>query len=176
MDGFEDDRWQQVPYRAQMPTPEQIGAFLTAVMLASPAMLGGMPVLPVTIDDERRRQQEEIAQESSSSVGVYQSVGEAETALALSQRRLAAATREVEHTTARVIGEQDVVHAAKKVLAGEVSAGQERRFRSALGRVANDSVDYYILWDAEPRQDAADPEPDFETDPEAWVESFAGGR
>lgn len=174
MDDFEDERWLGVPYKAQLPTPEEIGAFLTALTLASPALLGGIPVLPVSYIEERRRQQETIVQESSSSVGTYQSAEEAHTGLVLSQQRLAVATREVEHTTQRMVTEADVVHAAHKVLAGEVSPGKGQRFRSALGHVANDSVDYYILRDDYRSMTKKAKEPvDYETDPEGWLESFA---
>jgi hypothetical protein len=174
MDGFDDDQWLRVPYKARVPTPEQIGAFLTALMLAGPALMGGMAVLPVTYYEDRRRQQEMIVQESSSSVGTYQSAEEAHTGLVLSQQRLAVVTREVEHTTQRVVTEADVVNAAHKVLAGEVSPRKGQRFRSALGRVANDSVDYYILRDDYQAMTEERDEPiDYETDPEGWVESFA---
>ena len=136
---------------APRPTSAQVAAALAAAALVSPAALGGMPVLPVTLDDERRRQQEEMAEESASSVGAYQDVQEAATALTLSQRRLAQVTREVEGTHARNVSEADVVHAAHKVAAGETSARQRREFRAALGRVAVDSVDLYILLDDDRR-------------------------
>jgi hypothetical protein len=140
--------------------------------LVSPAALGGMPVLPVTIYDDRRRQQEQIVQESSSTVGIYQDSQAAEVALTLSQRRLASATRDVERLTSHDVTEQDVVRAARRVLAGEGSARQGARFRSALGRVANDSVDLFIL-DADERararRDAAsEPEQDLED----WLAEF----
>lgn len=136
---------------ATPPTSAQVAAALAAAALVSPAALGGMPVLPVTLDDERRRQQEEIAAESASSVGAYQDVREAATALTLSQRRLAAVTREVEGTHARNVTEADVVDAAHKVATGAVSPRQRQAFRAALGRVAVDSVDLFILLDDDRR-------------------------
>ena len=54
----------RVPFAPQLPTAQQIAAGLAIIALVSPAMLGGIPVLPVTIQDERRRQQEEIQQTS----------------------------------------------------------------------------------------------------------------
>lgn len=137
---------------AMTPTSAQVAAALAAAALVSPAALGGMPVLPVTLDDERRRQQEEIAAESASSVGAYQDVREAATALTLSQRRLAAVTREVEGTHTRNVTEADVVDAAHKVATGAVSLRQRQKFRAALGRVAVDSVDLFILLDDDRRE------------------------
>ena len=161
-----------------LPTAQQIASALAILALASPAMLGGMPVLPVTIEDERRRHMDEIQQISESTVGVHQDVSAAEASLALSQRRLAAATREVEQTHARVVSEADVVHAAKRVMAGEVSPHQQRNFRNALGRVANDSVDLYILLDDEAAQREAEAAEqqlgayDEEMDDEAWLREW----
>ena len=162
---------------ATPPTSAQVAAALAAAALVSPAALGGMPVLPVTLDDERRRQQEEIAAESSSSVGAYQDVCEAATALTLSQRRLAAVTREVEGTHTRNVTEADVVDAAHKVAAGEVSPRKRQEFRAALGRVAVDSVDLFILLDDDRREReraealqtaAADDEDPWDWDDDPW--------
>jgi hypothetical protein len=127
-----------------------------ASLLVSPAMLGGMPVLPVTDDDERRRQQEQLLQESESYVGVYQQAQEAEVALTLSQRRLAAETREVERSTERDVREEDVVRAARKVLAGQVGARRSARFLSRLGEVATDTADLYMLREDEARAERSD--------------------
>ena len=156
----------------RLPSPQQVASMLAVLALVGPGMLGGMPVLPVTLDDERRRQQEQIQQQSESNVGVYQDAQEAATALALSQRRLAQVTREVTRDPSRVVDEADVVRAAHSVLAGEVGPHQSQRFRSALGRVANDSVDLFIL-DADERararRDAAsEPEQDLED----WLAEF----
>lgn len=162
----------------QVPTATQVAAALAAAALVSPAALGGMPVLPVTLDDERRRNQEQIQQESESSVGEYRSVDEAAAALSLSQMRLAAVTREVEGTHAHNILESDVVSAAHKVAAKEVSPRQQRKFKAALGRVAVDSVDLFILLDDERRlqeeEEALDASPDdwddddWDDDDDAW--------
>lgn len=166
-----EDPW-RVPYRFELPSAQQVATALALLALVSPAALGGMPVLPVTIYDERRRQQEQIVQESSSTVGVYQDSQAAEAALALSQRRLASVTRDVEHLTTHDVSEQDVVRAARRVLAGEGSPHQGARFRSALGQVANDSVDLFILRDDEAYEQGLEsdgdvgPEPD--DDPDAW--------
>ena len=156
----------------RLPSAQQMATVLAMLALVGPSALGGMPVLPVTIDDQRRRHQEQMQQQSESNVGVYQDAREAETALALSQRRLAQVTREVTRDPSRVVSEADVVRAAHSVLAGEVGPRQSQRFRSALGRVANDSVDLFIL-DADEsardrRQQADEPEPDLE----AWLAEF----
>ena len=157
-----------------LPTAQQVAMALTAIALASPAALGGMPVLPVTLDEVRRRQQEEILQESDSSVGVHQSVQEAATALSLSQRRLAAATREVEGMHVHDVTEADVVQAAKRVAAGEVSTHKRSAFKAALGRVVVDSVDLFILLSDEEddvslyNEEDIDPEDDME----AWLAEF----
>ena len=173
----ESREWEawRVPYRAELPTPQQVATLLAALTLASPAMLGGIPVLPVTVNDERRRQQEEIIQESDSSVGVHQSVQEAATALSLSQRRLAQVTREIEGIHTHDLEEADVVNAARRVAAGESSVRQRREFRAALGRVAYDSVDLFILLDDEGADDdwsrdgLEDEEP---FDEDAWIAEF----
>ena len=159
----------------RLPSAQQVAAALAMLALVSPAALGGMPVLPVTIDEERRRHQDEIQQQSASSVGIYQDAREAETALTLSQRRLAQATREVEHSTSRNVTETDVVDAAHRVFAGEVSPHQSIRFRSALTSVATDSVDLFILSTDEERMRAAETQGAAETpeDLEAWLEEFA---
>ena len=166
-----EDPW-RVPYRVELPGTMQVASALAMLALVRPAALGGMPVLPVTIYDDRRRQQEQIVQESSSTVGIYQDSQAAEVALTLSQRRLASATRDVERLTSHDVTEQDVVRAARRVLAGEGSARQGARFRSALGRVANDSVDLFILRDDEAYEQALDPDvdelPDLDDDPDAW--------
>ena len=137
----------------RLPKSSQVAAALAAAALVGPAALGGMPVLPVTVDDERRRQMDEIAQESTSTVGIHRESSEAEAALALSQRQLAAVTREVEGSTSRVVSEADVVHAADLVARGEVSARRQREFRSALRRVAANSTDLFMLWSDEQVED-----------------------
>ena len=139
----------RVPYRIEPPTAQQIMAALAILSLAGPMMMGGVPVLPVTIEDERRRQQDQIQQISESSVGVYQTSTEAEAGLALSQQRLAQVTREVEDLHTRAVEESDVYHAAKRVLTGGVEPKLEKRFRSAFNQVAWDTVDLYILRDNE---------------------------
>lgn len=138
----------RVPYRPQLPTARQVAAVLAVLSLAGPMMMG-VPILPVTMEDERRRQQDEIQQVSESSVGVYQTSTEAETGLALSQRRLAQVTREVEQLTTHDVSERDVVRAANRVLAGQVEENLGGRFRSAFSHVAWDTVDLYILRDNE---------------------------
>lgn len=144
-----DDLSGRVPYRAQLPTSQQIAAVLAILALAGPMAMGGMPVLPVTIQDERRRNQEEIQQVSESSVGVYQTSAEAEAGLALSQQRLAHVAREVEGVQTHDVTEQDVIRAANRVFANQVQNDLSKRFRSAFSRVVNDSVDLYILQDNE---------------------------
>ena len=139
----------RVPYRIEPPTAQQIMAALAILSLAGPMMMGGVPVLPVTIEDERRRQQDQIQQISESSVGAYQTSTEAEAGLALSQQRLAQVTLEVEGLHTHVIEESDVYHAAERVLTGGVEPKLEKRFRSAFKRVAWDTVDLYILRDNE---------------------------
>ena len=158
-----------------LPTSQQVAAALAAMALVSPAALGGIPVLPVTLDEQRRRQQEQILAESDSSVGVHQSVQEAATALTLSQRRLASVTREVEGTHAHDVTEADVVHAAQRVLSGEATPHQSSAFRAALGRVAIDTADLYILLsdevdDEDYYEDPFNPDP--EEDLEAWLAEF----
>ena len=159
-----------------LPTAAQVASALAMLALLSPAALGGMPVLPVTIEEDRRRHQDEIQQISESSVGVHHDAQEAQSSLTLSQRRLAAVTREVEHSTAHDVTEQDVVHAAHLVATGEATFGQQLRFRSALGRVANDSVDLFILSTDEAKEQQAEWDiqaEDEEEDLEAWLEEFA---
>lgn len=145
---FDSLMW-RTPYRAQLPTAQQVSAFMAAMALVSPAALGGMPVLPVTVQDEERRRQEQIQQESESSVGTYQSSQDAEVGLALSQQRLALVTRAVEESYTHDVSEADVVHAAQRVFSGEVRGHLDVRFRSAFNRVVNDTVDLYILRDDE---------------------------
>lgn len=160
-----------------LPTATQVASALAMLALLSPAALGGMPVLPVTIEEDRRRRQDEIQQISESSVGIHHDAQEAQSSLTLSQRRLAAVTREVEHSTSHDVTEQDVVHAAHLVATGEATFGQQLRFRSALGRVANDSVDLFILSTDEAKEERlADQRQDDEDDAEdleAWLEEFA---
>lgn len=159
----------------RLPSAQQVAAALTMLALVSPAALGGIPVLPVTIDEERRRHQDEILQQSESSVGVYQDAQEAATALALSQRRLAQVTREVEHSTARNVTEADVVRAAHRVLSGAASPHQSARFRSALSRVATDSVDLFIITSDEEQMLETTTTDDVQDDDdlEAWLAEFA---
>jgi hypothetical protein len=139
----------RIPYKAQLPTSQQIAAMLAILALAGPMAMGGMPVLPVTIQDEQRRRQDEIQQVSESNVGVYQTSTEAATGLALSQLRLAHVAREVEGVQTHDVTEQDVIRAAKRVFTNQVEKGLSARFRSAFSRVVNDSVDLYILQDNE---------------------------
>ena len=137
------------PHRPQPPTAQQVAAALAILSLAGPMALGGMPVLPVTIEDERRRHQDEIQQASESSVGVYQTSAEAEVGLALSQQRLAGVTREIEDLHTHSVDEQDVVRAARRVFADDVPEHLGRRFRAAFTNVAWDTVDLFILRDNE---------------------------
>ena len=139
----------RVPFRAQLPTAQQVVAVLAILSLAGPMAMGGVPELPVTIEDERRRQQDEIQQISESDVGVHQSVAEAQTALAMSQRRLAQATREIEEIHTHDVSERDVVRAANRVFAGSVTPKLDGRFRAAFSSVARSSVDLFILQDNE---------------------------
>ncbi len=176
-----DDPAQDLPTHptGRLPDPltpaAQAAAALAALALVSPAALGGMPVLPVAMEDERRRRQDEIQQQSDSSVGAHHSLEEAATALSLSQSRLAAVTREIEHSTRREVTEEDVVSAAHAVVAGEATPRQRRRFRSALGMVACDAVDLFILaQDEDPEQPCeTSGHPSGEEDLEAWLEEFA---
>ncbi|MBR3316553.1 MAG: hypothetical protein IKG21_01865 [Atopobiaceae bacterium] len=140
---------QRIPYRPQLPTAQQVTAALAILSLMGPMALGGMPVIPVTIEDERRRQQDEIQQVSESSVGLYQSSTEAEIGLAASQLRLAQVTREVEDLTTHDVTERDVIHAANRVLTGNVEEKLSGKFRSALKHVTWDTVDLFILRDNE---------------------------
>lgn len=139
----------RIPYRPQLPSAQQVATVLAILSLAGPMMMGGVPVIPITFEDERRRQQDEIQQISESSVGVYQTSAEAETGLAMSQRRLAQVTREVEEITTHDVSERDVIRAANRVLKGQVEKKLDGRFRSALTRVTWDTVDLYILRDNE---------------------------
>ena len=144
-----DDFGGRVPYRAQLPTAQQVAAVLAILALAGPMVMGGMPVLPISIQDERRRNQDEIQQVSESSVGVYQTSAEAEAGLALSQQRLAHVAREVEGVQTHDVTEQDVIRAANRVFTNQVEKGLSKRFRSAFTSVVNDSVDLFILQDNE---------------------------
>ncbi|MBR3235080.1 MAG: hypothetical protein IKG11_05640 [Atopobiaceae bacterium] len=161
----------------RLPTPAQVATALAMIALVSPAALGGIPVLPVTIEEDRRRHQDEIQQISESSVGVHQDVQAAATALVLSQGRLAQVTREVERLTKHDISETDVVHAAHQVLAGKTPTGQRIRFQSALSSVANDSVDLFIL-SADEQEDARRQREDEllddmgDEDLDAWLSEF----
>lgn len=139
----------QIPYKAQLPSAQQVAAALAALTLAGPMALGGVPVIPVTVHDEQRRRQDEIVQQSESNVGVYQSSFEAEVGLAMSQQRLARVTREVDDIHTHDVQESDVIHAANRVFAGQVDAELSGRFRSAFNHVVNDTVDLFILRDAE---------------------------
>ena len=139
----------RVPYRIEPPTAQQVVAVLAILSLAGPMMMGGVPVLPVTTEDERRRHQDQIQQVSESSVGVYQTSTEAEAGLALSQQRLAQVTREIEDLHTHAVGESDVYRAAERVLTGRVEPKLGKRFRSAFKQVAWDTVDLYILRDNE---------------------------
>ena len=69
-----------------------------------------------------------------------------------------------------------MVHAAQLVAAGQVSPHQGQKFRNALGRVANDSVDLFILLDNEQaEQKFAEIESDEgldDYDEEAWLDEW----
>ena len=157
----------------RLPTTQQVAAAMAMLALVGPAMLGGMPVIPVTMDEQRRRQQVEITQESESTVGVHQDIAAAAAALALSQGRLAQATRDVSHITTHDVSEADVVAAAHRVMAGEASPHQSARFRSALTNVAIDSTDLYILRSDEERVERKERGVDlWEVDPDAWLAEF----
>ena len=144
-----EDNFGGVPYKLQLPTAQQVATALAILALTSPAAMGGMPVLPVTIEDERRRHQDEIVQVMESSVGVHQTSQEAEASLVVSQRHLADATREVDDLTTHDVSEEDVIHAATRVFEGEVERGRSERFRFAFSRVIYDTVDLCILRDNE---------------------------
>lgn len=146
----------RIPFAPQLPTAQQIAAGLAILALMGPAALGGIPVLPVTIQDERRRQQDEIQQTSESSVGIYHTSDEAAVALAASQKRLASVSREVNKTHARYVSEQDIVHAADRVYADEVRPELSARFLSALNHVATDTADLCMLRDDETYYEAAE--------------------
>ena len=147
-DDLNTQAW-HTPYRVQLPTAQQVATALAILSLAGPMALGGIPVLPVTIEDEKRRHQDEIQQVSESSVGMYQTSQEAEAGLSLSQQRLASVTREIEGIHTHDVSEQDIVHAADRVFAGTVEPKLDGRFRSALNHVARDTVDMFILRDGE---------------------------
>lgn len=144
----------RIPYRPQLPTPQQVGMGLAVITLTGPMALGGTPVVPVTVDDERRRQQDQVQQVSESSVGIYQTSAEAEVGLALSQQRLAVATGEIEEVGAQDVTEQDVFHAAERVFSGEVQGKPGRKFRAAFTRTVWDNVDLYILRGSEAQADS----------------------
>ena len=151
----EDERnFGEVPYRLQLPTAQQVATALAILALTSPAAMGGIPVLPVTIEDERRRHQDEIVQVMESSVGVHQTSQEAEASLNVSQHRLADATKEVDDLTTHDVSEEDVIHAATRVFEGEVERDKSERFRFAFSRVINDTVDLCILRDNEQYDDS----------------------
>lgn len=139
----------RIPFTPHLPEARQVAAALAVLALVGPAALGGMPVLPVTIEDERRRQQDVPQQIVESNVGVYQTSQEAAAALAVAQQRLAIATLAIENVQGTYILEEDVIRAANRVLAGEVEGVPATRFRNAFTRVARDSVDLYILRDNE---------------------------
>lgn len=146
--GFEEAAG-RVPFATQLPTAQQVAAGLAILALVGPAALGGMPVLPVTIQDEQRRRQDEIQQVSESSVGVYQTSAEASIGLVISQQRLAQTTKEVEGIHTHDVSEQDVVHAANRVFANQTSPELGARFRTAFNHVVTDTVDLFILQDNE---------------------------
>ncbi len=143
----------RVPFAPQLPTAQQIAAGLTILALVGPAALGGIPVLPVIIQDDRRRQQDEIQQTSESSVGVYHTSDEAAVALAASQKRLADVSKEVNKTHAHDVSEQDIVHAADRVFSDQVRPELSARFLSALNHVATDTADLCMLRDDEAHYD-----------------------
>ena len=145
----------RIPYKLQLPSPQQVAAVFAILSLAGPMALGGMPVIPVTVQDEQRRRRDEIQQVSESSVGVYQTSSEAEAGLALSLQRLALVTREIEDVHTHDVSERDVVSAANRVFAGRVEQKLDGRFRSAFNRVAWDTVDLYILRDNEEYEQAS---------------------
>ena len=145
---FDTQAW-HAPYRAQLPTTQQVAAAIAILSLVGPTALGGIPVIPIGIEDQRRRHQDEIQQVSESSVGVYQTSQEAEAGLSLSQQRLASVTREIGGITVHDVSEEDIVRAADRVLTGQVEPKLDGRFRSALNHVAWDTVDLFILRDGE---------------------------
>lgn len=149
MDDNFDTLVSRVPFAPQLPTAQQVATGLAILALLGPAALGGIPVLPVIIQDDQRRRQDEIQQTSDSSVGVYRASDEAEVALAASQMRLASVTKEVNKTHARNVSEQDIVQAADRVFAEEVRPELSARFLSALNQVALDTADLCILRDNE---------------------------
>ena len=131
-----------------LPTARQVAAG-TMIALMGTMALSGMPVLPVTFEEERRRQQDEAAQVSESSVGVYQTSDEAKTALELSQLRLADVAGQVEQIHTGMITSDDVVHAATRVFRDQVEPELSGRFRTAFNHVVWDTVDVCILEDNE---------------------------
>lgn len=149
MDDNLDTLATRVPFAPQLPTAQQIATGLAIIALMSPAALGGIPVLPVTIQDERRRQQDEIQQTSESTVGIHHTSDEAAASLLASQKRLANVSKEVNKTHARTVSEQDVVDAATRVFANQVRPELSTRFLSALTHVATDTADLCMLRDDE---------------------------
>lgn len=139
----------RVPFSPHLPEARQVAAALAVIALVGPAGLGGIPVLPVTFEDEKRRQQDIAAEIVESTVSTYASSDEAAAALVVAQQRLAIATLEIENVQGEYILEEDVIRAANRVLSGEVTGASAGRFRSAFTRVARDSVDLYILRDNE---------------------------
>jgi len=144
-----DDRAYRVPAKVQLPTAQQVAAVIAILSLAGPMMMGGIPIVPITIYDEQRRQQDEIQQIIDSDVGIYQTSQEAQVGLTVSQQRLARVTREVDDIKTHDVTEQDVYHAAHRVLSGEIDPELSGRFRTALSHVVTDSVDLFILEDNE---------------------------
>lgn len=149
MDKDLDTQLADAPLRSRLPSAQQVGTALAALSLAGPAALGGMPALPATVHDDQRRRQEAIGQVTESSVGIYQTSAEAQAGLVMSQQRLAAVTREIDDIRTHDVSEQDIVHAANRVFAGQVEGKLGTRFKSALGHVATDTVDLFILKDNE---------------------------
>ncbi len=144
-----DDVAYRGPVKVQLPTAQQVAAVFAILSLAGPMMMGGIPILPITIYDEQRRQQEQIEQIVESDVGVYQTSDEAQVGLTVSQQRLARVTREVDNINTHDVTEQDVFHAAHRVLSGEVDHELSGRFKSAFSHVVTDTVDLFILQDNE---------------------------
>lgn len=138
----------RIPYSANLPTAQQVAAGVMVTLMGTMA-LSGMPVLPVTMEDERRREQDTAVQVSESSVGVYQTSTEAEAGLALSQLRLASVAATVEQIHSGDITPDDVVSAANRVFRGQVAPELGGRFRTAFNHVVWDTVDVCILRDNE---------------------------
>ena len=148
MDDNQDSMLGRIPYSANLPTAQQVAAGVMVTLMGTMA-LSGMPVLPVTMEDERRREQDTAVQVSESSVGVYQTSQEAEAGLALSQLRLAAVAGTVEEIHTGDITPDDVVNAANRVFRGQVTPELGSRFRTAFNHVVWDTVDVCILKDNE---------------------------